>query len=152
MENKIKIGLIGLGIVAVVLILGLWISQSRQVQKPPIQPPETKYLTVKELIDNLDFYKGKKVTLILRYIGNECENLQKLFPEISHEKGEHCFGDKTGEIYTDLFYHVENFPRDKEIIINGEFNVRKEAGLITHISIGKAYLVEEITTTSEKKN
>jgi len=148
MVKKVRIELISLGIVVAVLILGFWILQNLQGAKPLTQPLETKYITVKELIDNIDFYKGKNVTLRLRYIVNECKNLQKLFPEISHEKGELCFGDKTGEIYTDLFYHVEDFPRDREIIISGEFDVRKEVGLITRISIVKAHLVEEICEKS----
>ena len=148
MKKDVKIELISLGIVVAVLIFGFWISQNRQSAEPSTQP-STKYLTVKELIDNMDFYKGKNVTLRLRYIGSACKNLQKLFPDISHEKGEHCFGDDTGEIYTDLFYHVENFPLDKELIITGEFDVRMEAGVITRLSIVKANFVEETGTTLE---
>ncbi|RLI62101.1 MAG: hypothetical protein DRO88_12235 [Promethearchaeia archaeon] len=92
----------------------------------------------------MDFYAGKNVTLKVGYIGSHCENLQKLFPEISHEKGELCFKDESGEIYTDLFYHINNFPQDKEIIIRGEFNVRKEGTIsfISHISVVKSEMIE----------
>ncbi len=142
MEKKIKIGLIGLLIFVVVSIAGLWILQSHQVQQLPIQPSETKYLTIKELLDNMDFYNGKEVTLRVEYVEGLCENLQKLFPEIGATHSDACFKDNTGEIYIrGLYSNSTDFPRDKEIIVRGTFNVMRN-GKISYISVVNSNVIE----------
>ncbi len=142
MEKKIKIGLICLLFIVVVSIAGLWILQSYKIQETPIQPSETKYLTIKELLDNMDFYNGKEVTLRVGYVEGMCENLHKLFPEISLTYSDACFKDNTGEIYVrDLYSNSPDFLRDKEITVRGTFNVMKN-GKISYISVVNSNVIE----------
>ena len=142
MEKKIKIGLIGLVIVAVVSIAGLWILQSYKTQETPTQPSETKYPTVEELLNNIDFYNGKEVILKVEYVEGMCENLHKLFPEIGLTHSDACFKDNTGEIYVrDLYSNSPDFPRDKEITIKGTFHVMRN-GEISYISVVNSEMIK----------